>query len=239
MAAPRPAPIPAKTIAPRFNDEELDRTAKSVSAESLHEFTVRVQPLLMNYCATAGCHGPRPASTFHLERVYLNERTDPRTIRTNLHAVLKIVDRDNPTKSPLLNVPITAHGSGKKPIFTNHNAEHYRALAGWTARVAAIRAPAAMPAAADVATTLNTLQQRLPIAPPTASPSAPATPDDALNSAVPLGTADGAAPIGANSPAAPAPPLISSPPSSATPRATGIDPFDAEVFNRRREAEKK
>jgi hypothetical protein len=240
MAAPKPVPAPPKPVERRYNDDELDRAAKSVSAESMHEFTVRVQPLLMNYCATAGCHGPRPASTFQLERVYLNERSDQRTVRTNLNAVLKIVDRQNPAKSPLLNVPIAVHGNGKKPIFNAHNAEHYRSLAGWTARVAATRTATPQPSSADVVGVSNTLQQRLPIAPPTGTATPPPATVD-LRTAVPLEAANSSvpAPITA-APGAIATPVVAPPAESTAPaRAAGIDPFDADIFNRRREAEKK
>lgn len=252
MAAPRPVVAPPKPAERRFNDDELDRAVKSVGSEALHEFTVRVQPLLMNYCATAGCHGPRPASTFQLERVYLNERTDQRVVRSNLNAVLKVVDRKNPAQSPLLNVPISAHGSGKKPIFNAHNAEHYRTLAGWTARVAAVRTALPQPSSAEVAGATNTLQQRMPLTPPSivAQPSPAASAAD-LRTALPL-NADSGLPV--SSTAAPNPtaptevaptttvPQIAPPGPAAdtTPsRSVGIDPFDADIFNRRREAEKK
>lgn len=247
MAAPRPVAAPPKPVERRFSDEELDRAVKSVGTEVLHEFTVRVQPLLMNYCATAGCHGPRPASTFQLERVYLNERTDQRTVRTNLNAVLKVVDRQSPAKSPLLNVPLTAHGNGKKPIFNAHNAEHYRTLAGWTARVAATRTGTPQPNSADIVGVTNTLQQRLPIAPPsgTAAPAIPTPPD--LRTAVPLDAGNAIAPtqngpVSNTAEPAPIPPPVVAPApagNAAAPRPIGVDPFDADVFNRRRAAEKK
>ncbi|MCE9604168.1 MAG: hypothetical protein K8U03_04610 [Planctomycetia bacterium] len=247
MSTPRAVPTPPKPVAPAFNDEELDRAAKSIGAESLHEFTVRVQPLLMNYCATAGCHGPRPASTFHLERAYLNERTDPRTVRANLHATLKQIDRAQPNKSPLLNVPLTAHGGSKKPIFNAHNAEHFRSLAGWAARLPTQRNGVPVPTSADVVSATNTLQQRLPIAPP----STPATTASAMDSsdpaklktAVTLDAAGAAIPLPIGP--SPAPTTSSSPtngPATNGPPANspaGIDPFDPDLFNRRREAEKK
>jgi len=260
MTSPTPVAAPAKPPEPKFNDVELDRAAKSVSAESLHEFTVRVQPLMMNYCATAGCHGPRAASTFQLERIYLNERTDPRVVRTNLHAVLKQIDRAHPAKSPLLNVPITAHGGAKKPIFNAHNAEHYRVLAGWAGRVAQQSRYAPQPTSADVVSTANTLQQRMPISPPSLNApsasngliSAPgpisppgsvailtaaplnAVPLDAVPlDAVPLNAAPSGTPQ--PNPPQPNPPQVAGVPVASP---SGVDPFDPELFNRRAEAAK-
>lgn len=234
MTPPAPVATPPKPPEPKFNDAELDRAVKSVSAESLHEFTVRVQPLMMNYCATAGCHGPRAASTFQLERIYLNERTDPRIVRSNLHAVLKQVDRAQPAKSPLLNVPITAHGGAKKPIFNAHNAEHYRIVAGWVGRLSQHARYAPQPTSADVVSSANTLQQRMPLAPPSVT-----VPNGASGStAPPAGVGPSvAAPLDAASTGTPTPTAPPTPAAPAVPRA-GVDPFDPEVFNRRTEAAK-
>lgn len=246
MTAPSPVAATPKPAEPKYKNEEIERSAKSIGAESLHEFTVRVQPLMMNYCATAGCHGPRATSTFQLERVYLNERTDPRIARANLHAVLKQVDRANPSKSALLNVPITAHGGAKKPIFTAHNSEHYRQLAGWVGRLAPQRQAAPLPTSTDVVSAANTLQQRMPLSPPSAAASNPTPTANTiadgmqLQSAVTLDAANSAdVPLQAGPVATPP----AAPPATGAPRppsgAPGVDPFDPEVFNRRHEAEKK
>lgn len=234
MTTPTPVVAPPKPPEPKFNDAELERAVKSVSAESLHEFTVRVQPLMMNYCATAGCHGPRAASTFQLERIYLNERTDPRIVRTNLHAVLKQVDRAHPAKSPLLNVPITAHGGAKKPIFNAHNAEHYRVVAGWVGRLAQQVRYAPQPTSADVVSSANTLQQRMPLSPPSAT--APSTAPTSTAPAAGVGL-PGAVTLDAASVGTPTPTVPPVPAAPAGPTA-GVDPFDPEVFNRQVEAAK-
>jgi hypothetical protein len=209
MSEPKtPVPAAPKATTAGVGDDVLEQTARSVSPEVLHEFTTRVQPLLVNYCATAGCHGPKPASTFQLHRVYLNERHDLRLVRSNLHAVLALVDRAKVAASPLLTVPLSPHGGATKPLFHAHNAEHYRVLASWAVRAAS--ATEATPPTATVATpaadaATGPLLQRLPMTPP---------------------TRDGV----------PAPP-VSTPAQSVAPSTTTppVDPFDPADFNRRRE----
>lgn len=179
MAEPKPAPAPtAPPTLPGPTDEQLEQTVRSLSPEALQEFTARVQPLLVNYCATAGCHGPKPGSDFHLHRVYLNERNDPRMVRANLHAVMAQLDKQRVAASPLLTVPLGTHGGGKKPLFTAYNSEHYRILAAWATRVAGTTAASSATAAsaATVPSPTGALMQRLPIAPPGNLASPPTAP---------------------------------------------------------------
>lgn len=225
MTPVRPIVPPPPKPKPAVDDAAVEAATRAVGPVALAEFTVRIQPLLMNYCATAGCHGPKPASSFHLERVYLSERNDPRAVRRNLYAALQFVDRQSPATSKLLTMPIAAHGGRSNPVFHVHNAEHYRQLSGWVQRVAgagvtpptaATPATAGMPppaAGSPTTTTPHTLSQRMPLAPPGASPIAPAAP--AAKPAVPNGTAAG------STPTVPAP-------------AASLDPFDPDGFNRLR-----
>lgn len=205
--------VPAAVVTPMKQDEDaLEEVAKSVSPDSLLEFTTRVQPLLVNYCATAGCHGPRPSSDFQLHRVYLHETRDPRLLRANLAAVLDRIDRKQPQQSKLLTAPLSAHGGAKKPIFHAHNAEHYRQLVAWTTRVAHESLGATARAPSTVGNTSGTLLQRVPMNPPQTAPS----------------------PTGETTPnvnLAPPPPDA---PASAAPSPAAADPFDPEAFNRRR-----
>ncbi|MGC3969049.1 MAG: hypothetical protein QM775_17295 [Pirellulales bacterium] len=224
MAAPREITPPPKPPAPAMSDEQLDATVRSISAESLHEFTVRVQPLLMNYCATAGCHGPRGDQKFPLQRAYLNERSDPRSVKMNLHEVLKHVDRQNPSNSQMLTVPISPHGGAKRAVFHAHNAEHYRTIAAWVGRVA-LTSRATAGGTTTPKTGGNTLSQRLPIAAPTAA--ATATPPNA---------ADATAPVTVTIPTLPnldARPSIAAP---TAPSSSSADPFDPAEFNRGRQS---
>lgn len=207
MAEPKAGSAPAAPPTPSGpTDEQLEQTARSISPEALQEFTVRVQPLLVNYCATAGCHGPKPASKFQLHRVYLNERNDPRLVRMNLHAVMSQLNKQRVADSPLLTVPLGTHGGGKKPIFTAYNTDHYRIFAAWATRVTASTAAARTTAAAPptVPSPTGALLQRLPIVPPSGE--------------------------------TPAQSSVSPAPAASPPAAVPVDPFDPAAFNRRNES---
>ena len=227
MSAPRAVPPPPKVAPPSIDEATVNAALAGLSSESVHDFTVRVQPLMMNYCATAGCHGPKPKSDFQLERVYLNELNDSRVVRRNLYAALKLVNRGNPATSKLLTVPLTPHGGGKNALFHAHNAEHYRQLAIWVGNVAAAApgAPAG-PTTAAATTPTDPLLQRLPIAPP----GGPASTSVAQSHV-------------AQSPVIPSP-AVKSPTAGVSTAPTGpaerpaVDPFDPEIFNRGRAAAK-
>jgi hypothetical protein len=180
------APVVAQAVV-KQDEAALAQVAKSISPDSLLEFTTRVQPLLVNYCATAGCHGPRPTSDFQLHRVYLHETRDARLLQANLAAVLERVDRKQPQQSKLLTAPISAHGGAKKPIFHAHNAEHYRQLVAWATRVATESTETTARTASTVENANGNLLQRMPLNPPlVATPSVeekPATPPPAAPSA--------------------------------------------------------
>lgn len=224
MTEPKPTePVVAPTpVISKIDDEALEAIAKSVSHETLLDFTTRIQPLLVNYCATAGCHGPRATSDFQLHRVYLHETRDPRLLRANLATVLQRIDRKQPQASKLLTVPIAAHGGAKKPIFHAHNVDHYRQLAAWVARAAAgpnVDTASKVPASVD--SPAGELLQRIPMAPPYATPAPAPIVESAATQPTLLAV-----------PPAELPP----PPAPAAPTATGVDPFDPEVFNRRKTA---
>src|SRR4029078_2715075 len=119
-----------------------------------------------NYCATAGCHGPKAKSEFHLERVYLNERSDPRVVRRNLYATLEQVNRQTPGASKLLTAPVQSHGGKPNSVFHAHNIEHYRQLVDWVQRGGGQTVKPTTTPAAALADAPNPLLQRLPISPP-------------------------------------------------------------------------
>ncbi|MFM9964758.1 MAG: hypothetical protein ACKV2Q_26425 [Planctomycetaceae bacterium] len=81
-----------------------------VSAEALGglprdaavDFVAKVQPLLVNRCATAGCHGPGSGSTFELIRTKIGKAPPKPHSEKNLAAVLERIDREQPHNSPLL-----------------------------------------------------------------------------------------------------------------------------------------
>lgn len=79
------------------------------------EFTRHVQPILINKCATAGCHGVNAESSFQLTSTARG--SSPVISERNLAAVLKQVDLTRPSSSPLLLVLEKAHGGQASSMF--------------------------------------------------------------------------------------------------------------------------
>lgn len=70
--------------------------------EAAADFVSKVQPLLVNRCATAGCHGPGSGNSFELSRAKLGKAPPKIYSERNLAAVLERLDLERPLSSPLL-----------------------------------------------------------------------------------------------------------------------------------------
>ncbi len=121
------SPMPAKT-----NDrQELDRQTNKLPPEVMQKFAATVQPLLMNSCATTGCHGVGAKSEFTLAKVRGQGERARRQTQRNLLAVLEQLDQAHPQESPLLVRPIEPHGGADTAIFTRQNSRQYFELYEW------------------------------------------------------------------------------------------------------------
>jgi hypothetical protein len=90
--------------------DELERLVRSLPPSTVEAFTSTVQPMLLNYCATAGCHGPNSSSSFTLSRAPLEKIAARRLTERNLYNTLQWIDRDNPVDSKLLTSAREPHG---------------------------------------------------------------------------------------------------------------------------------
>ena len=131
----RQPPLPRKPAAaaalPRSNSAELDRLVRNLPVGAMETFAQRVQPLLVNQCATAGCHGPASTAKFQLIRVSNPQASSRRATQQNLLAALAMVDRQNPAASPLLTKPAQPHGSIPSPLLPDPMSPQYRNLVDW------------------------------------------------------------------------------------------------------------
>jgi hypothetical protein len=162
VASKPPAGLPTRTTPTHKmpthkmpTHEMLDELVRDLPSEAMAEFTGRVQPLLVNHCATAGCHGPGAKSDFRLERIPVDRAYSRRLSQRNLHAVLDLVDREQPIGSPLLALPSQPHGSLSEPVFAEHQQEQYQNIVDWVHLVS--RRPT-KPAPESVATASPLLQ---------------------------------------------------------------------------------
>jgi hypothetical protein len=124
-------------------------------------FAATVQPVLLNRCASAACHGSAAANQFRLTRPTRGERISRRMTMRNLGAAIGMLDRESPRRSPLLTIPSGPHGPLKHGLFAPHEREQFERLATWADLLASgsrSHAAAAVPAGQH-------LLQRLPDCP--------------------------------------------------------------------------
>jgi hypothetical protein len=124
----------AVTLAGPSNDE-LDRMLRGMPRAAVETFTQSVQPVLLNHCATAGCHGPQ-AESFRLHRVSAGVPTSRRTTQRNLYSALKFINTANPSASRLLSAASQPHGTVPHAIFTERDAVQYQHLVDWVNQMA-------------------------------------------------------------------------------------------------------
>jgi hypothetical protein len=129
-----PAPTKSKPkTAEGFEPADAESLA-GLSPETARLYVTRVQPLLLNRCGNAGCHGPSSEQEFRL--THIRGRLNKQTI-VNLDMVLKYVDVSSPEKSLLLTTPTGTHGKNGKPIFYGSTGEqNLETLKAWVSEAA-------------------------------------------------------------------------------------------------------
>lgn len=132
IAANPPAPAPPTTR----RDDALDRLVEMLPEGAVGTFTKSIQPLLVNGCAAAACHGPASTAEYRLVRIDTRQAASRYATLRNLDATLKLIDRQQSERSPLLTVPRAPHATAKSAVFTPRNAAQYDQLAAWVMRVA-------------------------------------------------------------------------------------------------------
>lgn len=121
---------------------ELDRMVQDLPPETVDQFTRVIQPLLLNRCATATCHGPKHAGAFQLMRPVRNQSMTRRLTQRNLHSALQLVDADVPARSALLRRASDRHAGGTELGLDPNDVAHVAELAAWVHRIARGAAPA-------------------------------------------------------------------------------------------------
>jgi hypothetical protein len=120
----------AKALSGPSNDE-LDRVVRSLPRGSVEMFAQSVQPLLVNHCSMAGCHGPQSETNLRLYRMPTNKTATRRITQRNLYSVLSYMDRTAPLNSRLLTESTRPHGTAKHAIFSEHEVGQYKRLVDW------------------------------------------------------------------------------------------------------------
>jgi hypothetical protein len=130
------APVPALPPAPTPRDEGPPPTPQvDVSADAMGGFVSRVQPILMNACAT--CHAGGKGGEFKLTRVYDDVSLNRKSVQQNLAAVLAEVNVGEPQTSRLLTKAVSVHGSMEKAPLAGRQAVAFHTLEDWVKRTLA------------------------------------------------------------------------------------------------------
>lgn len=103
----------------------------NAAVKRAQEFRQYVQPVLQIHCAR--CHDERHDGEFQLVPVGRKADQTVAALRANLDATLRLVDREDPSKSELLSSSLRPHGNAKtpRPIFQGSNDRAYQILAAW------------------------------------------------------------------------------------------------------------
>lgn len=120
-----------RPIIPAAIDEADEATMTAISPKAMETFSSSVQPMLLNRCGVANCHGPASTNGFQLTRSPWGNSQPRRFTQKNLQSVLKFVDRDNLASSKILKAPLQPHGTAKQPLFGDRDSASLRLLAGW------------------------------------------------------------------------------------------------------------
>jgi hypothetical protein len=240
-ATPPPAPAPRTDFA--SDVPAVEPELPEFNPDSLGLFVTKVQPILMNACAS--CHATDRGGEFKLVRTY--GTGNRRSTQANLAATLALLKRDDPAASPLLVKAVVPHGTSPVPPLTSRNVPPYRLLEAWVKY--AVAAPGTT--APDLAVVSRPAPPET--APPAATPAGP--PAEAPKGPTPFAEAGKSSPPSPDlvpPPILPAPPPVkpqTPPPGDAPPAVVPInrppapkpsgDPFDPDVFNRQMHPEKK
>lgn len=93
---------------PQLEDDEV-RSLSGLSPESAREFVASIQPLLLNKCGNARCHGPAADNGFQLTRTRSGASNSRIVSERNLAAVLNDLQPEQNGRARLLNVIRGSH----------------------------------------------------------------------------------------------------------------------------------
>jgi hypothetical protein len=127
LPAAKPGPRPVYRVP--LTQEEIAREIKVLSREAQEEFATAIEPMLLQNCATSGCHGPGSKSEYLLVRPPAKNHNRLRETQRNLHATLRQINPDG--ESRLVTMPQAPHGNAKAAVFDKHDQRLVQQLSAW------------------------------------------------------------------------------------------------------------
>lgn len=115
------------TIAAVSFEEQLS----NLPSNTIDSFNTTVQPLLLNRCASGGCHNLRGTSEYILFRPFVGQATTRRITERNLQVTLAYIDRKNPLESILLTKAAEPHGGAESAAIEQREQKQLDILTEW------------------------------------------------------------------------------------------------------------
>lgn len=118
---------------PQVEQELSTALALEMTAPSLGVFTSRIQPILMNACAS--CHATGRGGDFKLARAYSGNSANRKITQQNASSVMSQITPGQPLASPLLVKAVSVHGDQTQPALRGRQTEPFRILEEWVRQV--------------------------------------------------------------------------------------------------------
>jgi hypothetical protein len=122
-------PVPKSATRPEPKPVQTASTGLELNAECMGLFARRVQPILMNTCAS--CHASGRGGEFKLTQVFGDAPLGGKSSQQNLTAVLSQIKPEQPLGSPLLLMAASAHGGSAQPPLKGRQTPAFKALEQW------------------------------------------------------------------------------------------------------------
>ncbi|MCA9199327.1 MAG: hypothetical protein KDA87_17395 [Planctomycetales bacterium] len=124
-----------------LTDDDMERL-ETVPQSDIAFFTRQIQPILLNRCSDAKCHGKASDNDFHFENApYASARKDYTS--RNLLATLNHMNSEQVSQSSLLVNARTPHGGASEPPISPNEVQLLERIVAWIGRFAPIDAPTA------------------------------------------------------------------------------------------------
>ena len=135
---PPTLPDPPKKTDDGFRKAPVQSLA-GLSRETALKFSTQIQPMLMNRCGNASCHGSAAGNNdFRLVRVRIGTSSHRLRAERNLATLLRYIKLNDVDESPILKLPTGLHGPTRRSAFGGPNGDdNFRDFQNWVRAVAA------------------------------------------------------------------------------------------------------
>ncbi|WP_437201865.1 hypothetical protein [Planctomicrobium sp. SH664] len=122
------SPPPPRQLSLR---DTIERSPAGLTRDVQREFISKVQPLLLNSCGNAACHGAASTGKFRLVTARFGSPAHRAGSQENLMHILTFLDPEQPEKSPLLLRPLEAEGVHQGLLLGERRSQQRQLLENW------------------------------------------------------------------------------------------------------------